>query len=93
MFKVKLVMLVAAGALITSAASAMPLSNLSASIQGVQPVEQVRLVCNDRGQCWRTQSRRYERSYYRRSYNQGYGAYGNGYGYHQQPGIGLNFRF
>jgi hypothetical protein len=93
MFKTKLTLLVAAGALITSAASAMPLSNLSTSIQADQPVEQVRLVCNDRGHCWRTQSRRHERSYGRRAYvRPGYG-YGSPYGYRQEPGIGLNFRF
>jgi hypothetical protein len=96
MFKTKLAILIAAGALITSAASAMPLSNLSASVQADQPVEQVRLVCNDRGHCWRTDSRSYERSYDRRSYKRpsyGYGAYGSPHRYHQQPSVGLNFRF
>jgi hypothetical protein len=102
MFNAKLVVLAIAGSLLTSAASAMPLSNLSESIQGDQAIQQVRLVCNDRGQCWRTPSRRYVRPHYRSSYYGSGPSYGYGqpsYGYGQpsyrygQPGVGINLRF
>jgi hypothetical protein len=99
MFKAKLIILAAAGALITGSASAMPLSNLGETLQGDPSLQQVRLVCNDRGHCWRTSSRRYERSYQSRTYSEspryGYGAYGvaSPYGYRQAPGVGINLRF
>ena len=100
MFKTKLAMLATAGALLTSAASAMPLGNLSESAQGDQAIQQVRLVCDENGRCWRT-SRRAVRSYYRPSYSPSYSygpryGYGSPYesrGYYGSPGVGFNFRF
>jgi hypothetical protein len=86
-----------AGLGLTSGASAMPMSNLSQTVQGDQPVEQVRLVCDSWGRCWRTPSRRYYapsysyRGYYP-SYGYRYGGYPYGYGGYG-PGVGFSFRF
>jgi len=58
------------------------------------PVEQVRLVCNEWGRCWRTGPRYYRYGYYGpRHY------YGPRYGYYRpgvtvgSPGFGLRFGF
>lgn len=88
--------LAAAGTIVTSAASAMPLSNLSASVQSDEAIQQVRLVCDDWGRCWRTGPRRHFGYYGGPSYYAPrYGYYGRpyrpyGYG---APGVGFSFRF
>ena len=90
--------LATAGTIVTGAASAMPLSNLPASVQSDDAIQQVRLVCDEWGRCWRTAPRRSYR-YYGPSYS-----YGPGYGYHRPyrsyghygygaPGVGFSFRF
>ena len=81
-------------------------SRVSSSSLGevASPVEQVRLVCNEWGRCWRTGPRYYRYGYYgpRRFYGPGYGYgyYGPRYGYYGGPGIafggpgfGLRFGF
>ena len=65
------------------------------------PIEQVRLVCNQWGRCWRTGPRYYGYGYdgARPYYGRGYGYYGGGpYGYYGGPGVsvggpGFGFRF
>ena len=88
--------LAAAGTIVTSAASAMPLSNLSATVQSDEAIQEVRLVCNEWGRCWRTGPRY---GYYapRAYYGPRYGYYGRPYrpyGYYGGgPGVGFSFRF
>lgn len=83
------ILFAAAGALIATSASGAPLLNQANSV--VQPAltENVRLVCDEYGRCYRTRGPRYvERRYYSDSY--GYGPRGYvepGYGY-AQPGYG-----
>ena len=81
-------------------ASAFPVAPLG---EVASPVEQVRLVCNEWGRCWRTGPRYYRYGYYgpRRYYGPGYGYgyYGPRYGYYGPgiafggPGFGLRFGF
>jgi hypothetical protein len=54
----------AAGALLATSASAAPLTNGMVAMPDNQ-IENVRMVCNDRGRCWREGGRRVvvERSY------------------------------
>lgn len=83
-----------------SSASAFPVAPLG---EVASPVEQVRLVCNQWGRCWRTGPRYYRYGYYgpRRFYGPGYGYgyYGPRYGYYGPgiafggPGFGLRFGF
>jgi len=83
----------AVSALAGGTASAFPAAPLG---EIASPVEQVRLVCDDWGRCWRTGPR-----YYRYGYGYGprYGYYGHRYGYyHRGPGVafggpGFAFRF
>jgi hypothetical protein len=81
------------------AASAFPMAPLG---EVASPVEQVRLVCNEWGRCWRTGPRYYRYGGYygpRRYYGPRYGYYGGPrYGYYGGPGIalggpGFGFRF
>jgi hypothetical protein len=80
---------------LSSAALSAPLSQPLAGT-GATPVtaaEQVRLVCDQNGQCYRSRGRRYvQRGYYGGrqgyGYNRGYG--GQGY-YGGGPSIGLSF--
>jgi|SRR6266478_1401336 hypothetical protein len=98
------ILLAAAGAFLATSASAAPLLNQGNSI--VQPAltENVRLVCDEDGRCYRTRGRRYvERRYYSDSYaygrrgyaEPGYGyaqpGYGYGGGYYGGPSIGFSF--
>ena len=64
----------------TGVASAFPVAPIG---QAASPVEQVRLVCNEWGRCWRTGPRYYRYGYYgpRRYYGPGYGYYGRPYSY------------
>ncbi len=94
--------IIGATALLASAASAAPLNPAAVGIAEVSNVDQVRLVCNEYGRCWRTRGPRYiQRSYdddgyyARRSYNYygGPGYYGGpAYGYYGGgPSIGFSF--
>jgi hypothetical protein len=84
--------LAAAGAISVlggGAASAFPVAPLN---EVASPVEQVRLICNQWGRCWRTGPRYYRYGGYygpRRYYGGPYGYYGPGYGYYGGPGIAL----
>ena len=82
-------------ALLASAASAAPLNATTIGSAEVSNVDQVRLVCNEYGRCWRTRGPRYVRRYYEddpsyvvgRGYNYyaGPGYYDRGYGYYGGP--------
>ena len=86
--------LAAAGTITASAASAMPLSNLGAAAQSNDAIQEVRLVCDRWGRCWRT-APRYNYGYYgpRAYYGPSYGYYGRPYRYYGGPGVGFSFRF
>lgn len=83
---------------LSSAASAAPLNPSAIQPDALNNIEQVRLVCNEWGRCWRVRGPRYG---YRYGYGPSYG-YGNSYnyyggpGYHRYhnggPGIGFSFR-
>jgi hypothetical protein len=81
------ILLAAAGAFLATSASAAPLLNQGNSIVQPTVTENVRLVCDEYGRCYRT--RRYvERPYYGDSYAYGRRGYAEpGYGY-AQPGYG-----
>jgi hypothetical protein len=92
----------AATALLASAASAAPLNAAAIGSAEVANVDQVRLVCNEYGRCFRTRGPRYVQRYYgdddgyvvRRSYGYygGPGYYDRGYGYYGGgPSIGFSF--
>lgn len=98
------ILFAAAGALMATSASAAPLLNQGNSIAPPTLTENVGLVCNEDGQCYRTRGRRYvERrynddsyAYGRRAYVEpGYGyaqpGYGYGGGYYGGPSIGFSF--
>lgn len=84
----------ALAALSLSPASAFPVAPLGAT---ASPVEQVRLVCNEWGRCWRTGPRYYRYGYSGGPYYRHY--YGPRYGYYSPgvsvggPGFGLRFGF
>jgi hypothetical protein len=84
--KAMLAILAATGAFVTSAASAMPLGDISVFSQKNPTVQQARLVCNEYGRCYRT--RGYRRGYYD---NDNYG-YRQNYGYRRNYGYGDNYR-
>jgi hypothetical protein len=84
--------------LLASAASAAPLSPAAVGTSVASNIDQVRLVCNEYGRCYRTRGPRYvyrgdDDGYYaRRSY--GYYGGGPGYGrgyYGGGPSIGFSF--
>src|SRR4051812_40940531 len=85
--------------LLASAASAAPLSPAAVGTSAASNIDQVRLVCNSYGRCYRTRgpryvTRDYDDGYYapRRSYGY-YGggpAYDRGY-YGGGPSIGFSF--
>ena len=98
------ILLAAAGAFLSTSASAAPLLNQGNSIVQTALTENVRLVCDEDGRCYRTRGRRYvERRYYGDSYTYGrrgyaepgYGyaqpGYGYGGGYYGGPSIGFSF--
>lgn len=96
---------VALTALFTAAASAAPISPLGIEAHSLSNVDQVRLVCNEYGRCFRTRGPRYvQRGYGEDGYvvRRSYGYYGSGpsyygggpgYGgyYGGGPAIGLSF--
>ena len=91
-----------AAALLGSAAVAAPLNPTAVGSAEVSEIEQVRLVCDEYGRCYRTRGPRYVQRYYgdddayvvRRSYGYygGPGYYDRGYGYYGGgPSIGFSF--
>ncbi|MBP2433895.1 MULTISPECIES: hypothetical protein [Bradyrhizobium] len=91
-----------AATLMASSASAAPLAPAAIASNEASDIEQVRLVCNEYGRCYRTRGPRYVQRYYggddgyvvRRSYGyySGPGYYGRGYGYYGGgPSIGFSF--
>ena len=90
--------IVGATALLASAASAAPLSPSAVAGPEASNIDQVRMVCNERGRCWRSRGTRYiQRSYGGYDYDYGdddayygrrsYNYYG-GPGYYSEPGYG-----
>ncbi len=81
--------IIGATALLASAASAAPLSPAAVGIAEASNIDQVRLVCNEYGRCFRTRGPRYVQRYVddgyypRRSYN-----YYGGPGYYSGPAYG-----
>src|SRR5216684_933319 len=75
-----------ATALLASAASAAPLNPTTVGTPEASNTEQVRLVCNQFGRCWRTRGPRYVY----RNYDNGYRSYNyyGGPGYYTGPGYG-----
>jgi hypothetical protein len=85
MTKLGVSLLAGAGALfIVSTAQAAPLMPTAPAVDN--GVENVRLVCNDWGRCWRTGGPRY---YYRDSYNYYEPRYYRRH-YHRGPGVQFN---
>ena len=87
MNKILISLLAGAGALVATSAQAAPLSPVAPVIDN--GVENVRLVCNEWGRCWR---QRGPRIVYGDSYNY-YGGYAPRYGYgyrHYEPGVRFN---
>lgn len=82
--------------LLASAASAAPVNAMMiGSSDEVSNIEQVRMVCNEFGRCWRTGPRVVQRYYddddayvERRGYYGGPGYYHHGYG---GPGVSFSF--
>jgi hypothetical protein len=81
--------IIGATTLLASAASAAPLSPAAVGIAEASSIDQVRLVCNEDGRCFRTRGPRYVQRYVddgyypRRSYN-----YYGGPGYYSGPAYG-----
>ena len=85
------ILFAAAGALLATSASAAPLLNQAPSIAQPTLTENVRLVCDEYGRCYRTRAPRYvQRRYYGDSYAYGRRGYAPGYGY-GGPSIGFSF--
>jgi hypothetical protein len=93
MYKLRTILLAAAaaGGLATSAA-AMPLNDLASQGPGV--VQDVRMICNERGRCIETPRHAYR---YHEDYDYAPRAYGYedpGYSYYAPgPGVGFSFGF
>src|SRR5260370_21815844 len=77
--------IVGASLLLASAAYAAPLNPTAVGTPEASNTEQVRLVCNQFGRCWRTRGPRYVY----RNYDSGYGSYNyyGGPGYYRGPGL------
>ncbi|AJA61591.1 hypothetical protein MA20_32860 [Bradyrhizobium japonicum] len=99
----KAILLGALGAaLLAASANAAPIAPAATASTEAAGVEQVRLVCDEYGRCYRTRGPRYVQRYYggddgyvvRRSYGYygGPGYYDRGYGhYGGGPSIGFSF--
>lgn len=79
MNKLAIILAVGASALCATAATAAPLSN-GMTIMPDSNVENVRMICNENGRCWRERGERrviiresYDGPRYRRGYDRGYG--------------------
>lgn len=92
MKKLILPLVIGASALFVSAASAAPLMN-GVSVMPDNGIENVRLVCDDMGRCYRTRGGR--RVIVERSYGDSYNYYprgryiDRGYGYYDGPRVGI----
>ena len=79
-----------AGALLASAASAAPLAN-GITVLPDSNIEQVRMVCNENGRCWRERSQR--RVIIRESYGSDrgrhYGHRNRGYDRRERSGVAI----
>jgi hypothetical protein len=86
MNKTTIILALGAAALFGTAASAAPLAN-GLAFAPDNGIEQVRLICDDRGRCVRERPRRIivEESYGRRGYDRGY----RDRGYDRGPGVGI----
>jgi len=92
-------LIVGAAAMMGSSVQALPIApDTSVATVGAR-TEQVRLVCNEWGRCWRTRSPRVvvqpgysSYDYYSPSYGY-YGPYGGSYGYYGGPGVSFGFGF
>jgi hypothetical protein len=87
MKKLAISLMVGAGALLATSAFAAPLSN-GITVLPENNVEQVRMVCNEDGRCWRERS---HRRVNRESY--GYAPRERRYrhrGYEQRRGVGIH---
>lgn len=91
-----------AATIVASSAGAAPLAPAAGASTEMANVDQVRLVCDEYGRCYRTRGPRYVQRYYggddgyvvRRSYGSygGPGYYDRGYGYYGGgPSIGFSF--
>lgn len=87
MKKLAIVLMAGAGALFVTAASAAPLANgITALPDG--NIEQVRMVCNENGRCWRERGER--RVIIRESYGYDRGRrYGRGYDDDRRGGVAI----
>ena len=63
MFRTAFAAAAAVTILTATAASAAPLTAAPTSPAGLSNVDQVRLICNEDGQCWRSRGPRYIRRY------------------------------
>ena len=95
MKKVLISLALGASALFAGAASAAPIAN-GVAVMPDNGIENVRMICNEYGRCWRDRSRRVivEDSYGyapRERYIERRGYYDGGYdrGYYDRPGIGI----
>ncbi|MEI8150562.1 MAG: hypothetical protein WCG92_03065 [Hyphomicrobiales bacterium] len=78
----------AIGAITIGSATAMPFSaNTGAAVVADGLVQDVRVVCNRRGNCWNT-GPRYRTGRYYRGYDRGYYR-DRGYGYRRGPHLGI----
>ena len=88
--------------LVAASANAAPLAPAAIASAETSGIQQVRLVCNEYGRCYRVRGPRYVQRYYgdddayvvRRSYGYygGPGYYDRGYGYYSGgPSIGFSF--
>lgn len=87
--------------LMAASANAAPLAPAAVASAELGGVEQVRLVCDEYGRCYRTRGPRYVQRYYgdddgyvvrRSGYYGGPGYYDRGYGYYGGgPSIGFSF--
>lgn len=94
----KLILSIAAAtALLTTAATAAPLSPAAIGADAGASAEQVRMVCDEYGRCYRTRGPRYVRPYgYGGGYDRGYRGYDRGYerrGYYGGGGPSIGFSF
>lgn len=94
-YKTALAAAAAITTLMATAASAAPLTPAPADTAGYANVDQVRLICNENGRCWRTRGPRYIGRYdddvvVRRSYNY-YDRPAYRREYHEGPSVGFSF--
>jgi hypothetical protein len=94
MYKTALVAAAAITAVMATSASAAPLVKGPADTAATTNIDQVRLICNEDGHCWRTRGPRYVRRYdddsvvVRRSYDYDRPYYRH---YDEGPSVGFSF--